>query len=164
LATRISRAQTLQAKTDTPRCAMPPSISMTSSPSDTDRKAISEGLHAYNEGQTGPTGHETVAVLLKSEEGDTVGGLWGRRYYDWLFIELLFVPANLRGQGFGRQLMRQAEAVARERSCLGVWLDTFGFQAPEFYRKLGYEAFGELPNQPRGSRRVFLRKLLASQP
>ena len=71
-----------------------------------------------------------------------IGGLWGRTVYDWLFVEHLFVPEHLRGRGLGTALMRKAEEVAIARDCIGVCLDTFDFNAPGFYRKLGYE---ELP-------------------
>ena len=40
--------------------------------------------------------------------------------------------------------MRAAEEEARSRSCLGVFLDTYSFQARPFYEKLGYEQFGTL--------------------
>jgi ribosomal protein S18 acetylase RimI-like enzyme len=39
-----------------------------------------------------------------------------------------------------------------------VWVDTFKFQAPGFYQKLGYEVFGVLPDYPRGRRCFFLHK------
>ena len=57
--------------------------------------------------------------------------------------------------------MEQAEAVAREQGCVGIWLDTFTFQAPGFYRKLGYALFGEIPDYPPGSSRFFLSKRLS---
>lgn len=102
-------------------------------------------------------------ILLRDRAaGSTIGGLWGRSVYDWLYVELLAVPEDLRGQGVGSTLMRQAETIAIERGCVGVWLDTYGFQARGFYEKLGYEVFGVLDDHPRGSQRFFLRKLLAS--
>ena len=50
--------------------------------------------------------------------------------------------------------------VARQRGCIGAYLDTFGFQAPNFYPKHGYEIFGTIEDHPRGSRRVFFKKQL----
>ncbi len=46
--------------------------------------------------------------------------------------------------------MQQAEDVARQRDCTGVWLDTFAFQALGFYKRIGYTVCGELTDQPRG--------------
>ena len=64
----------------------------------------------------------------------------------------------LRGKGIGRKLMADAEARALERGCHSAWVDTFSFQAPGFYPKLGYEVFGELDYPPH--KRIFLQKRL----
>lgn len=128
---------------------------------DSDRAVILDGLEAYNYAETGPTDFGNIAVLIRQRgKSETVGGLWGKVDYDWLFVELLFIPAELRGRDLGTELMTRAEQIARARNCVGVWLDTHGFQAPGFYERLGYKAFGELPENPRGSRRIFYQKLL----
>ncbi|WP_352924767.1 GNAT family N-acetyltransferase [Mesorhizobium sp. M0698] len=108
---------------------------------------------------TGPYNPESVAVLIKdSGNGRTAGGLWARCYYDWLYIDLIFVPEQFRNRKIGTQLIESAENWALRRGCVGVWLDTFEFQAPGFYQSLGYEIFGYLPNYPRGFGRYFLRR------
>jgi GNAT superfamily N-acetyltransferase len=81
------------------------------------RDAILSGLAAFNEKQTGSRDFRPLAVLLRDESGATVGGLWGRTAWKWLFIELLFVPEKLRRGGVGRELMRRAEAEAAKRGC-----------------------------------------------
>jgi len=53
-------------------------------------------------------------------------------------VELLFVPPELRSQALDARLLARAEAVARAKSCTGIWLDTYSFQAPGFYLKQGY--------------------------
>ena len=55
---------------------------------------------------------------------------------------------------------RAAEQEALARGCRGVYLDTFSFQAPGFYRKQGYTEFGELEGIPPGHSHYFFRKLL----
>ena len=138
-----------------------PGIVVTDAPEDADRQAILNGLSAYNENQVGSSGIRPLAILLKDPDtGETVGGLWGRTSYDWLYVELLFVPGRFRGQNLGSQLLNQAEQVGLQRGCVGVWLNTFAFQARGFYEKQGYEVFGVLDEYPRGGERYFLRKSL----
>ena len=128
-----------------------------------DAAVIRDGLHAYNDSKVdSPDGH--LGILLKDDSGNTLGGLTGRWYYGWLFVELLFLPEHLRGQDFGTAIMQAAETYARQQGLIGVWLDTFGFQARGFYEKLGYVVFGELPDYPAGHSRYFLQKRLDASP
>lgn len=142
---------------------MRPVVVVFEKPEDADYQTILKALISYNNAAAEPSGYEPVAILIRDADRDeTIGGLWGKVSYDWLFVALLFVPELLRGQKLGTQLMNAAEQFARERKCVGIWLDTYGFQAPAFYQGLGYEVFGQLPDHPRGSGRFFLRKMLAA--
>ena len=125
---------------------------------DAHRAAILAPLRAYNLEHAGDPQARPVAILLTDDSGNDVGGLWGKIGYDWLFVELLAVPAALRGQSLGSALMHEAERIAREAECVGMWLDTFEFQARGFYGKLGFELFGTLEDHPLGARRFFLKK------
>ena len=101
-----------------------------------------------------------LALVIRNPDGTIAGGLSGISYYNWLFIEFLVLPKPLRGQGLGTQLMHEAETIARGRGLTGIWLDTFSFQAPEFYQKLGYTVFGEIQDYPPGQSRFYLSKRL----
>ena len=135
-----------------------PTIAFTDEGRNEDREAILQPLIAYNRAHAPDPNFAMLGLLLKNEEGATIGGLWGRSAYEWLFVELLFVPEHLRGAGVGARLMQQAEEIARRRNCTGVWLDTFAFQALTFYQKLGYTIFGELQDHPRGISQYWLQK------
>jgi GNAT superfamily N-acetyltransferase len=131
---------------------------------ETDRNIIQSGLRASNAEAAGPSRVKPVAILLRDpESGRTLGGLWGKTLYDWMFVEMLFVPDTLRGLGLGSKLIAQAERIAAERDCVGLWLDTFEFQAPAFYRKLGFEECGLVDDHPLGMNRYFFRKRLAAK-
>jgi len=128
------------------------------------RDAIVDGLVAFNASKTGDFNGPVATIgltLTDKETGKIDGGLTARIGYAWMFVELLFVPERLRGQGIGRELMLKAEAVAREKGCVGIRLDTFSFQAPGFYEKLGYAVFGEIADCPPGHNRYFLHKQLS---
>lgn len=98
-----------------------------------------------NTARGGPSGHKNIAIVARdSDTGEASSGVWGSILYGWLFIELLYVAESARGQGFGSHLLTSVENAAREQGCIGVWLSSYAFQAPGFYEKNGYEAFGEL--------------------
>jgi len=119
---------------------------------------IGNGLDAYNKGFGGDYGYQRLCFALQSADGEIVGGLLGDLFWGWFHIDLLWLPEALRGHGFGAQLLAQAEDEARRRGAKHAFLDTFSFQAPEFYKKYGYRVFGELPDFPRGHVRYFLVK------
>lgn len=125
-----------------------------------DREAVLAPLRAYNIARAGDPRARPVAILLTDEDGTRVGGLWGRLAYDWLFVELLAVPEDRRGGGHGTALIREAERIARADGAVGLWLDTYEFQARGFYEKLGFALFGTLDDHPVGQRRFFLQKRL----
>jgi len=124
------------------------------------RKAIVAPLAEYNSSQAGPSQTRPIVVLVRDKDGAVVGGLWGHTGYEWLYTQLLVVPADLRGRGVGTEIMQLAEREAVDRGCHGAWLDTFEFQARGFYERCGYECFGELPNYPKGYSRFFMKKTL----
>ncbi|WP_242195169.1 MULTISPECIES: GNAT family N-acetyltransferase [unclassified Pseudomonas] len=126
-----------------------------------EREAILKPLRAYNLSHTGNMAFETIGILLRDPATqEVVGGLCGKISYGWMFIELLSIPDQMRTQGTGTRLMRAAEELARERQCVGIWLDTFSFQAPGFYRKLGFSEFGHIADYPAGHQRHFFQKRL----
>lgn len=124
------------------------------------RKALLEPLVACNLAKTGRNDIRPLVLAIEDADRGVLGGLWGRTAYDWLFVELLFVPESLRGRGVGSELMSRAETEAIARGCHGAWLDTFAFQARAFYERLGYSCFGELHDNPAGSARYFMKKVL----
>jgi GNAT superfamily N-acetyltransferase len=143
---------------------MPPTVIVTDEDLPDGRETILDLLCEYNLQNAPDPQYRLLGLLLKDEQGGTIGGLWGRSAYEWLFLELLFVPEQLRGSGVGTQLMRQAEEIARQRGLTGIWLDTFAFQALGFYKKLGYTIFGELKDHPRGISQYWLQKRLDESP
>jgi GNAT superfamily N-acetyltransferase len=79
---------------------------------------------------------------------------------DHFNIDLVYLPANLRGVGLGADLLQMAEDEARQRGCKAGVLYTISFQAPGFYEKFGWQRFGEIPCNPPGASRVFMTKTL----
>lgn len=104
-------------------------------------------------------------VAFEARDGDRwLGGLTARITQRWLFVHLLGVAEEAQGQGVGSRLVAAAEAEARARGCVGVWLDTYSFQAPGFYARLGYAEVGRIADYPPGHARIFLAKRLDGRP
>ncbi|MGY5805106.1 GNAT family N-acetyltransferase [Rhizobium hainanense] len=136
-------------------------IEVTDTPSESELAAISAGLTAFNTEDVGPSGRQSLAVLIRDDAGKTIGGISGYTAWGWLFTQWLFVPETLRGQGMAGKLLDAAETEASTRGCFGAWIDTFNPQALKAYQRQGYVVFGELPDFPVGRSRFFLQKKLS---
>ncbi|WZO97451.1 GNAT family N-acetyltransferase [Isosphaeraceae bacterium EP7] len=104
---------------------------------------------------------EGLILVLRDDAGQIVGGAMGETNWGWLHVRILAVAEELRGQGWGSQLMLEMERRAVSRGCHHAWVDTFSFQARPFYEGLGYKVFGTLPDYPIGESRFFLSKTLS---
>jgi GNAT superfamily N-acetyltransferase len=127
-------------------------------PAEADVEVLPNGLEAFNESRWPAHQPWRPLAVFARDGGSVVAGLGGETYAGWLFIRYLWVGEALRRKGIGRELIAGAEARALERGCHSAWVDTFSFQAPGFYLKLGYEPFGELDYPPHT--RLFLQKRL----
>jgi GNAT superfamily N-acetyltransferase len=113
----------------------------------------------YNHAVARLDSYEEFAVLLRDpDSNDVTGGLYGQIDHGWAFVKLLIVPEAYRGLGLGRQLMNEAEAIARRHDSEGIWLNTFDFQARPFYEKLGFELFGALEASEKAHGQYFMKK------
>jgi len=121
-------------------------------------EAIGQAITSHNRDHAGDDNAQTVCFVVQGPDEEVVGGAIGVIYWDWLSVNLMWVKGELRGRGYGRRLLTMAEDEARARGARHAFLDTFSFQAPGFYKKHGYEVFGELPEFPAGHQRYFLKK------
>ena len=142
-----------------------PILTLTDDPPDEAEQIIIDGLDRFNQQRTGVVHSHPLAVLVTSpDSGKLLGGLIGRTSLGLLFVDLVYVPDELRGQGIGARLMTQAEDEAMRRGCTQAVLFTIVFQAPDFYRRLGYEEFGRTDSSPPAHARVFMKKALIAKP
>jgi GNAT superfamily N-acetyltransferase len=123
------------------------------------RREIAKGLRAYNVAAAGKFDHRPLTLTIR-QRGKIVAGLAAETFFGWMFVSLLWVSERHRGKGWGSSLIEAAEAEARNRGVRNVYLDSFSFQAPDFYAKLGYREFGRLKEFPAGYDRVWMTKAL----
>jgi GNAT superfamily N-acetyltransferase len=136
-------------------------ITFHENPSDNDLKVVQQGLDATVNELFPDKSRTYIALFVRDEEGRIVGGVNGNYgTFRWLYVNALWVEESLRGRGFGTQLMNRIEAEAIKHGCKNAFLNTMSFQAPEFYKKLGYTVFAELEDFPAEHSRIFFRKKL----
>lgn len=123
-------------------------------------EVIGGGIRDYNIQQAGEGHEKSLCYALFAPDQSIMGGIIAETHWNWLFINLMWLREELRGQGYGHKLLLAAEAEGRKRGATHAYLDTFSFQAPEFYQKHGYEIFGVLEDFPPGHRRLYLTKQL----
>ncbi|MER5664692.1 GNAT family N-acetyltransferase [Streptomyces mirabilis] len=100
-------------------------------------------------------------VWALDADGALAGGLVGHTWTTWLHVTYLWVDAPHRGAGLGGRLLAEAERLAHEeRGCRNSRLETWDFQAPEFYKKHGYEVVCVIPDYPPGITEYTLTKRL----
>jgi GNAT superfamily N-acetyltransferase len=123
------------------------------------KREIGKALGAHNHAAIGKSDRRAFAVTIRDKR-KIVGGVVAETFFGWMFVNMLWVSGPHRGRGLGRSLMEAAEAEARKRGVRNVYLDSFSFQAPKFYLKLGYREFGRLNDFPSGHSRHWLTKAL----
>lgn len=125
-----------------------------------DEEAIFNGLLKYNLERIEDKNPKDLGIFMNDEKGNKVAGLIGTTHGNWLSVKFLWVSNELRGQGIGSKILKQAEKTAKERECKYCFLDTFSFQAPEFYKKYGYKEVFALENYPITGKRYYYTKTL----
>ena len=135
-------------------------ISYVEKPEDSAWEVIGGGIHRYNIQYAGDSHGKQLCFILHTPDHEIAGGLIGETHWGWFYISLLFVKDELRGCGYGHRLLTLAEDEARKRGAKNAYLDTFSFQAPDFYKQHGYRVFGELKDFPPGHQRYFFTKQL----
>ncbi|MGR6761516.1 GNAT family N-acetyltransferase [Paenibacillus sp. T2-29] len=104
------------------------------------------------------TQYEEINLTLKNGEGQVIGGLLSVLCWNWVEVDILWVDQVHRGKGYGSQLLGEIEQMARDKGCNFIQLNTFSFQAPEFYEKHGYEVVGVIEEAPRGFKHYYYKK------
>ena len=107
-----------------------------------------------------PIERQNLGFSMTDAQGKRIAGIAGRCFGNWLLLDWLWIDPQARGQGYASNLLRQLEHAARELGARKVMLDTLEFQAPEFYRRRGYEEAFALSDYPLDGRRSYMVKTL----
>ena len=134
-------------------------LSIEKNPAWESREFIDERLSDYNEPFLRDSRYDYFGIFVRDQSEAIQAGLIGSLYAEWLFINLLWVHADMRRKGVRRALIAAAEQRAIAFGCHSAYVDTFSFQGPDYYPKFGYKVFGVL-DYPPSHKRFFLQKRL----
>ena len=120
---------------------------------------LDDALTAFNNANSEVGNSHQKVFVVRDEQEQLIGGVVFDIHWYWLHIDILFIQETFRNQNIGSQLLNKAESYAKERDCVGAYLSTLSFQAPDFYSKHGYEVLAELEGFPPGpNRKVYFSK------
>lgn len=128
-------------------------------PTESDNAVVREGIIASIENVIGER-DKSFSIFLKNDLGQVFGGVQAFLGSESVYIDVLWIQENLQKQGYGTKLLDAVEREAIENGCIFSLVDTWAFQAQEFYLKKGYIRIGELRDYWFGHSKIFLRKNL----
>ena len=133
---------------------------ITNLPSTQEKDIIFKELLEYNLKYLEDKDVHELGIFLEDESGTKAAGLIGTTHGNWLEINYLWVSKENRGQNIGSKLVNKAESIAKERGCKYAFVNTFDFQAPKFYEKLGYKEELTLTEYPITGKRHYYTKVI----
>lgn len=146
-------------------------ISFAQEPSDGERNAVLKWLREFNLRENKDFmqslmngAEEEFFLVARDPSSDSVlGGIMGSFLCRWLKVDIMAVSPHHRNEGVGRRLLEEAERLGIEKGCIYSYVDTMSFQAPEFYRQLGYGESGRLIDwDSHGHDKIFFTKTLVA--
>ena len=119
---------------------------------------INEEFTVFAEENKVVLNYDDFCFTAEDDEGNIIGAITGRAYYNEVHIADLIIGRDHRRSGLGSRLVREVEDAYRDKGYEKITLTTFGFQAPEFYKKLGYEVEYIREDKDPDLRKYFLAK------
>lgn len=133
-------------------------ISYDANPTSEDIQILNDGILYQAQQKKGMNQLDFFAFFIRDEKNNIVGGCAGDNMYGCLYVGQLWVNETLRGKGYGTMLMQKAEALAKESHCNFIAVNTFDWEALDFYKKLGFRVEFERKGFDKDSIFYFLRK------
>ena len=121
---------------------------------------LEDRLYEFNSSVTRITDGEWLAIFVRDDGKQIIAGVCGNTWGGCCEIRQFWVEESQRGRGLGTKLLGAAEHEARRRGCSQIFLMTFSFQAPAFYRKHGFKTLATVDDYPRGHQTLLLSKRL----
>lgn len=96
--------------------------------------------------------------IFAKNNSHIIGGALIWEHSDALYIDVLWCNEKYRKKGIGTKIISMIDAEALNKGLAKIFVDTFSFQAQEFYQKHGFHCIGSIPGYLLGHERIFMRK------
>lgn len=100
------------------------------------------------------------AIFIRNKEGEIIAGCNGSIIFGSIYTDQLWVAPNLRKQGLGKKLMEAVHEYGKKQGCTIATVATMSFQAPNFYKELGYKIDFSREGYNKGTSCIFMSKKL----
>lgn len=133
--------------------------SVEKNPTATDDKVIREGIVDFNSKTLNE--RATHFSVFAKDGPKIIGGALIWEHIDTLYIEVLWCNEKYRKKGIGAKIMTMVDDIAKNKGVAKIFVDTYAFQAEDFYTKCGFYRIAIVPQYLMGHDRIFMRKDLA---
>lgn len=100
---------------------------------------MSKDLIKYESSHGIDVNYKRFSLILKDEHNITFGVLNAYTAFAEVYVDDIWIDKSQRGKGYGTILMQALENLFKGKGFNNINLVTSAFQAPEFYRKCGFE-------------------------
>ena len=133
----------------------------TLTPKKEDIKALRDILVEYNKKHFETLDQKEFLISIKDDNNQLIAGISGEIFGNWMEVDYLAVEEIFRKEGYGKNLLKQAEELALKENCKYILISTFGFQGKDYYPKFGYKEQMVLRNYPLiGTEHFFIKELV----
>ena len=101
-------------------------------------KILLDGLNANSKEKRDLDPIDLFGFYVK-DGNKIIGGIQGIVMYGSVWIQLLWLSKNIRNKGYGKKMMQEVENFTKEKKCKMILVETFDFEALDFYKKLGFK-------------------------
>jgi GNAT superfamily N-acetyltransferase len=134
-----------------------------SNPTIDDIQEFQNEFEMYNMEQTNGeynSPKDWLSLILRDNEGNIVGGIMTSTIFWVQYLEVLWVDERYRGLGYGRDLIHEAEKLAKKNGCVASQTYTFSWQGSKFYQAVGYKLIATYDGYVEGITELILSKRL----
>jgi ribosomal protein S18 acetylase RimI-like enzyme len=102
-------------------------------------KKMREDWKNYDNAHGIASNYKRFSLILSDSDGNAVGLLEAYAVFAEIYVNELWIDPNHRGKGFGSKLLHELEQQFEGKGFGNMNLHTSEYQAPEFYKKCGFE-------------------------